>query len=198
MSRLFLGFILLASATAAVVPEYFMIGFTHIIPHGLDHILFLLALFFLTRNFSELLIQLTLFTFAHALTLGLSLYGFISAPTTIVEIAIALSICFVAVENLFKDHLSRWRPWVVFGSGLIHGLGFAHILRENPATPDNFLVALFSFNIGIEVGQIAVCSIAYLLVAAGWKRDCYQRLIARPASILIALSGFCWALVRIA
>jgi hypothetical protein len=139
---------------------------------------------------------MTLFTLAHSLTLGLSIYGFLSVPTQVVEIAIAMSIAFIAIENLFHDHLSRWRPWVVFGFGLVHGLGFAHSFQETLVNSDDFLAALFSFNLGIEFGQLAVVGIAYAVVALWWKRDWYRAAIARPASALIAASGLYWALER--
>lgn len=100
MSLILPGLLTLASASA-VAPEYFAMGFSHILPYGLDHILFLLALFFLTRKASDLLIQLTLFTLAHSLSMGLSLYGLVSAPGLVVEVAIALSITFIAVSGLF-------------------------------------------------------------------------------------------------
>lgn len=195
MTRLFIAFLLIASASAAI-PEYFGIGFTHILPDGLDHILFILGLFFLTRNFTALLFQMTLFTLAHSLTLGLSLYGVVSVPTTVVEVAIALSIAFIAIENLLCDHLSRWRPAVVFGFGLIHGLGFAHSFEQTTVDSADFLPALFSFNLGIECGQLAVVGLAYAAVAVFWKRDWYRTAIARPASLAIAASGLYWAFER--
>lgn len=196
MFRPVLGLLLLATTATAVIPEYFGIGFSHILPHGLDHILFILALFFLTRNFGTLLFQMTLFTLAHSLTLGLSLYGFVDAPSTVVEVTIALSIAFVAMENLFSDKLSRWRPWVVFASGLVHGLGFAHSFEERVVQSDLFLPALFSFNMGIEIGQIVVIALAFAAVSLWWNREWYGRMIARPASVMIALSGFYWAVER--
>lgn len=196
MSRIFPGLILLASASA-VAPEYFAIGFTHILPYGLDHILFLLALFFLTQKPSDLLIQLTLFTLAHSFSMGLSLYGIVDAPGLIVEVAIALSITFVAAENLFRQRLSPWRPWIVFASGLVHGLGFAHSFGERTLDKGEFLPALFGYNMGIEAGQIVVIGIAYALVAVWWKRENYRKMIARPASLLIAASGLCWAAERL-
>ena len=197
MSRALAGLLIIASASA-VVPEYFAIGFTHILPYGADHMLFLLALFFLNRSFGDLLLQLTLFTIAHSLTLGLSLYGFVSVPETAVEVAIALSITFVAAENLFRQGLSPWRPWVIFASGLVHGLGFAHSFGITSPGDGNFLTALFSFNLGIEAGQIVVVGIAYALTALWRKRDTYRKMIAQPASCLIALTGICWAIVRLA
>jgi hypothetical protein len=195
MARTLLGFLIVAS-TAAVIPKYFGIGFTHVLPGGLDHILFLLGLFFLTRDFGTLLFQMTLFTLAHSLTLGLSLYGFLSVPTVVVEVAIALSITFIAIENLFCEKLSRWRPWVVFGFGLIHGLGFAHAFQETVVAEGDFLPALFSFNLGIECAQIVVVGIAFAVVAAWWKMDTYRSVIARPASLLLAASGLYWAVER--
>ena len=195
MSRLIFFILILASA-GGVIPRYFGIGFTHILPDGLDHILFLLGLFFLTRDFAVLLFQMTLFTLAHSLTLGLSLYGFLSVPTTLVEVAIALSTAFIAIENLFFDELSRWRPWVVFAFGLIHGLGFAHSFQGHVVGGDDFLPALFSFNVGIECAQIVVVGIAFAAVAAWWKRDAYRTMIARPASLMIAASGLYWAVER--
>lgn len=198
MHRLLFGISLVTLASAgSVVPEYFASGFAHVLPDGLDHILFILGLFFLSRSFPVLLFQMTLFTIAHSLTLGLSLYGLISVPSKLVEIAIALSISFIAIENLIvKDRLRAWRPWVIIAFGLVHGLGFAHSFAEKPISRENFLPALFSFNLGIEFGQIAVIGIAYAAVALWWKRDWYANMIARPACVLIAMIGFYMAAQR--
>jgi hypothetical protein len=196
MARLTLLSFLAVAAAASVVPRYFVSGFTHILPDGLDHILFILALFFLSRSFGVLLVQLTLFTLGHSLTLGLALHGLVSMPTAIVEVAIALSISFIAIENLLLDRISRWRPWLVLGFGLIHGLGFAHTFNGTTLSEGDFLPALFSYNVGIEAGQIVVVGLAYAAVAAWWKRDLYMKRIARPASTAIALTGFYWAVER--
>lgn len=195
MSRLLLAVIVTASL-GSVVPQYLALGFTHIVPHGLDHVLFILGLFFLARDAYTLLLQITLFTIAHSLTLGLAMKGLIAVPTAAVEVAIALSIAFIALENLFHDRLSRWRPGLVFGFGLIHGLGFAHIFEEVPVEPALLLPALFSFNLGIELGQLAVVGIAFALVAAWWRCEGYARFIARPCSAMIAVTGLYWAVVR--
>ena len=196
MTRLTLLLLLAAATATAVVPKFFALGFTHILPAGPDHILFILALFFLSRDFGVLLFQMTLFTLAHSLTLGLGLYGIISIPAAAVEIAIALSIAFIAIENLFLQRLSPWRPWLVFGFGLIHGLGFAHSFQKMPLDSADFLPALFSFNMGIEFGQLAVIGLAFAAVAAWWRRDECFRAIARPASTMIALTGVYWAVER--
>ncbi len=195
MTRPLLGLLILATASA-VIPKFFAIGFTHILPGGLDHIVFILGLFFLTRNFATLLFQMTLFTLAHSLSMSLSIYGVLSVPTQAVEVTIALSIAFIAIENVFCDRLSRWRPAVVFGFGLVHGLGFAHSFNKNLLVPEDFLPALFSFNLGIEFGQLAVVGLAYAAVAVWWKRDYYRTLVARPASVVIAASGLYWAVER--
>lgn len=196
MTRL-TAFTLLSAATiGSVVPRYFALGFTHILPDGLDHILFILALFFLSRNFGLLLVQMTLFTLGHSLTLGLALHGLVSVPSAVVEVAIALSIVLVACENLVLTRLRQWRPWLVFGSGLIHGLGFAHSFSGSPIPEQDFLPALFSFNLGIEGGQLAVVGLAYASVTVWWRRELYVRRIARPASIMIATVGGYWAVER--
>ncbi len=196
MIRILVSLFVFASA-AAVIPRFFVIGFTHIFPQGCDHILFILGLFFLSRNFGVLLFQMTLFTLAHSLTLGLSIYGILSVPTPLVEIAIALSIAFIAGENLFGEHLSRWRPTVVFISGLIHGLGFAHSFRINFVKTDDIIPALFSFNLGIECGQLVVVVIAFVGISGVLNRTWYPTKIARPASFAIAASGLYWAVERI-
>jgi hypothetical protein len=195
MIRYLMGLLALAAATAEV-PRYLVVGFTHIIPNGLDHILFVLGLFFLSKDLAILLVQMTWFTLAHSLTLGLSLYGLVALPSGMVEIAIALSIVFIAIENLLSDRLSRWRSGVVIVSGLIHGLGFAHSFAGNAVNSRDFLPALLSFNLGIELGQLAVIGLAYAGVAAWQKTNWYHRAIARPASMAIAAVGVLWAFER--
>ncbi len=196
MFRLPLFLILLASAAAAV-PEYFALGFTHILPGGADHMLFLLALFLVTRDFARLLFLLTLFTLAHSLAMGLSLHGIMDLPAGFVEPAIALSIVAVAMEAFRKKESTRIGPWVVSVSGIVHGLGFAHSFGGNPPADADFLPAMLSFNLGIECGQIAVIGIAWLLAAPWWKRAWYPAYVARPTAFAIAASGLCWAALRV-
>lgn len=199
MSRFLLSLILGADAAASVIPDYFLIGFTHIFPHGWDHILFILGLFFLSRDLSVLLWQMTLFTIAHSLTLGLALYGIVDLPSKAVEITIALSISFVAIENLFaRQRLSAWRTWIVFVFGLIHGLGFAHSFAGRSVPKNEFLPALFSFNLGVEAGQLFVIAAAYAVSARFSRRSWYPGHVVRPACLFIATVGLCAASFRLA
>ncbi len=174
------------------------VGFQHIIPKGLDHILFMLGLFFFSRGWRTLLIQVTGFTVAHSLTLALSMYGVVQVPSSIVEPLIALSIVYVALDNLFESQLVRWRLAVVVLFGLLHGLGFASVL-SNIGLPDGqFMSSLVLFNVGVELGQISVLLIAFLLV--GWYRrqPWYATKVAQPAAVAIAGTGAYWFLKRIA
>ncbi len=195
MTRYLLAFVAAASL-GAVVPQYVGLGFTHILPHGLDHILFILGLFFVARDVYTLLFQVTLFTIAHSLTLGLAMNGLLTVSNHWVEIAIGLSIAFIAVENLFHQKLGRWRPAMVFVFGLIHGLGFAHSFEETAVAKEVLLPALFSFNLGVELGQLAVVGIAFAVASAWWNRDWYLPRIARPASVMIAVTGLYLAIER--
>ena len=184
---------------AMFAPEFtwIAVGFQHIIPKGLDHILFILGLFFLAGGWRRLLLQITGFTVAHSLTLGLSMYGIVSVPAAVVEPLIALSIVYVAVDNLYASTLARWRIMVVCVFGLLHGLGFASVLAEIGLPQERFLLDLALFNIGVELGQITVIALALLCV--GWfKRQAwYESIIAYPATIAIAGTGAFWFLKRI-
>lgn len=145
--------------------NYIPVGFDHIVPLGLDHILFVLGLFFLSTRIGPLLWQISAFTLAHTITLALAALGYVRIAPEIVEPLIAASIVFVAVENLFsKGGLSPWRPVVIFGFGLLHGLGFASVLGEFGLPQSAFVPALIGFNVGVEVGQLAVIAVAFVFV----------------------------------
>ncbi|MBQ0717912.1 MAG: HupE/UreJ family protein [Sulfitobacter litoralis] len=143
---------------------YIPVGFDHILPKGLDHILFVLGLFFLSTQLRPLIWQVTAFTAAHTVTLALGALGWVSVPGSIVEPLIAASIVYVAVENIFLAGLSPWRPLVIFGFGLLHGLGFASVLGEFGLPDDQFIPALIGFNVGVEVGQLTVIAVMFLCV----------------------------------
>ena len=174
------------------------IGFTHILPKGLDHILFVLGLFLLSARWKPLLIQVTSFTLAHTATLSLSMYGIASVPTIIVEPLIALSIVYVGLENVMTKELKHWRPFLVFLFGLFHGLGFAGVLGEVGIPEPFFLESLIAFNLGVELGQLVVIGIAYLLV--GWifsRRSWYRMAVVIPGSLTISLIGVWWVYERV-
>ncbi len=176
--------------------RYLALGFWHIVPEGLDHILFVLGLFLLSAHWRPLLWQVSAFTLAHTLTLALSTYGLVQLPAEIVEPLIALSIVYVAVENLLTRDLKPWRPVVVFVFGLLHGLGFAGVLGELGLPAQDRLAALLAFNVGVELGQLSVIVVAF--AAVGWlrQRPWYRARIVIPASIVIALTGLTWAIQR--
>jgi len=181
-----------------VVKRYLVLGFTHILPKGTDHILFILGIFLLSRRLKPLLLQVTAFTLAHTLTLGLCLYGIVSLSPRIVEPLIAVSIVFVAVENILTPELRPWRVALVFAFGLLHGLGFAGVLSELGLPRGEFVTGLVSFNVGVEAGQLAVIAVAFLLLALPFRnRAWYRSRIVVPASAAIAAVGLFWAVQRV-
>ena len=184
-------------ARAEIVRLYLTLGFTHILPKGLDHILFVLGLFLLSRRVKPLLLQVTAFTVAHTVTLALTIYGVVSLPPSVVEPLIALSIVYVAVENLFTRDLHAWRVALVFAFGLLHGMGFAGVLSELGLPRSEFLPALISFNVGVEAGQLTVIALAFLAVGLFRERSWYRRAVVVPASLAIAAVGLYWSVERV-
>ena len=184
----------------SIVPEvtWLAVGFQHILPMGLDHIVFILGLFFLSTRASVLLLQVSAFTLAHSLTLGLATLGWVAAPAGIVEPLIALSIIYVALDNLYAKHLERWRLAVVTLFGLLHGLGFASALNALALPADAMFTALLLFNVGVELGQLTVLLLA--LATVGWLRRWvrYRECVAEPASLTIAGVCFYWLIKRLA
>jgi len=167
-------------------------GFEHIIPQGIDHILFVLGLFFSCITFRALLWQVTAFTVAHSITLILAAQGFVQLRGDIVEAIIALSIVWVAVENVLFKKTSKWRYSIVFAFGLLHGLGFAALLTQYGLPKDNFISMLLAFNIGVEFGQLSVLLMAFVIVRLIFIKTKYKNQLKIPASILIGLVGLYW------
>ena len=167
-------------------------GFEHIIPQGLDHILFVLGLFFSTLKLRSLVLQVTAFTFAHSITLALAALGFVKLQLSVVEPLIFLSIVWVAFENTFFKKTTKWRPLVVFSFGLLHGLGFATLLTEYGLPKDNFISLLLAFNVGVEFGQFAVLLAAFILVRLIYLKTKYKNQLKIPASIMIGFTGLFW------
>src|SRR2546427_11551270 len=178
--------------------RYVTLGFTHIVPHGLDHMLFVLGIYLLSRRARSVLWQVSAFTVAHSITLGLSMYGVVAVSPRIVEPMIALSIAYVAIENIFLSELKPWRVALVFAFGLLHGLGFAGALKELGLPRSEFVTALLTFNVGVEAGQLAVIGAAFMLVGWHWaNRAWYRSRIVVPASMVIACTAVYWTIARL-
>ena len=178
--------------------QYFALGFTHILPNGFDHVLFVVGIFLLTSKWRSIVAQVSTFTVAHSITLALTMYGVVSLPAKVVEPMIALSIAYVAIENLLVRELKPWRLALVFSFGLLHGMGFAGVLRDLGLPRPAFLTALVTFNVGVEAGQLSVIAIAFALCAYWQRRDrvAYRRFIVVPASFAIAAIGLFWTVQR--
>jgi hydrogenase/urease accessory protein HupE len=182
----------------SVFRNYVVVGFEHIVPKGLDHILFVVGLFLLSPRLKPLLWQVTSFTLAHSVTLALGTLGVIQISPAIVEPLIAASIVYVAVENILTDRLQRWRPLVVFCFGLLHGLGFAGVLEEIGLSPTHFVTGLIAFNVGVELGQLPVVALCFLAVGLWFQsKSWYRSGITVPASLIIALIGGYWFIERV-
>jgi len=170
-------------------------GFEHIIPKGLDHILFVFGLFLFSLAWRPLLAQITAFTLAHTVTLGLATLSVITIPTAqmwLIEALIAISIAYVAIENILRPKLGWWRIVVVFGFGLLHGLGFASVLGNLGLAQGQFVLSLIAFNIGVEFGQLTVSSGLRTACSAIWPRTFLSKYRRRA---LLIRNCNCWDLV---
>jgi hypothetical protein len=181
-----------------VVWFYLQLGFKHIIPNGVDHILFVIGLCLLSTNIKTILWQATAFTVAHSITLALSMKNIIVAPGAVVEPIIALSILFVAVENMLLSELRPFRILLVFVFGLIHGMGFASALNEIGLPAGKFYTSVIAFNAGVELGQIAVITAMFGLVIVPLKNKTWYRVrVVYVLSSIIALVAFYWTIQRV-
>ena len=180
-----------------VMATYLGLGFTHILPKGLDHILFVLGLYLLSTRLRPVVAQVTTFTVAHTITLALATSGILSLPSRVVEPLIALSIAYVALENLWTTELKPWRIALVFAFGLLHGMGFAGVLSELGLPRRELTAALLGFNLGVEGGQLAVIGLTF--VTLGWLRHkpWYRQRAVRPLSLAIGAVGLYWTVQRI-
>jgi hypothetical protein len=178
--------------------KYIVTGFQHIIPMGLDHILFILCVFFLNTNIKKIILQASMFTLAHSITLGLAMYGVIKPAAYIVEPLIAFSIVFLALENIWSDKVKPWRMVMVFLFGMVHGMGFAGALSEMGMPQNAFVTALVAFNIGVEIGQLCIILLMYCCVAKIFSGKLwYRKRIVIPSSLAIALIAGYWTIERI-
>jgi HupE / UreJ protein len=186
----------LSGVTAAW--EYLKLGYTHILPMGLDHILFVLSLCLLSTRLKPVLWQATAFTVAHSVTLGLSMYHIINPISGIVEPLIAMSILYVALENIFSPRLKAARIGIVFLFGLIHGMGFAGSLGQMGLPQHAYLLSLIMFNAGVELGQMTIIIIAYFFLARKFgNRPDYRKIIVIPLSAVIVCIAGIWTIQRI-
>lgn len=193
-----INYVLEQSPHTEVIWYYLKLGFAHIIPDGFDHILFVAGLCLLSKKVKVILWQATAFTVAHSITLALSMKNIIVAPPAIVEPIIALSILFVAIENLILNELKPWRIALVFLFGLIHGLGFAASLNEIGLPRDKFFTSILSFNLGVELGQVTVILAMFsLLIIPFGKMASYRKRIVYPLSLAIAAIALFWTVQRL-
>ena len=181
-----------------IIKQYLQLGFTHVIPLGFDHILFILSIFFLNSKLKSVIMQCSVFTIAHSISLGLTAAGYIIPPSQIIEPLIALSILFTSVENIVHDNVNPYRLIIIFLFGIIHGMGFASALNEIGLPPSDFFTALFSFNLGVELGQVSIIIAAYLLIGKWFsKKTWYKLRIVYPLSSAIGCIAFYWTIERI-
>ncbi|MGJ8642975.1 MAG: HupE/UreJ family protein [Luteolibacter sp.] len=181
---------------ASQAENWIISGYQHVIPLGLDHLLFIIGLFLLAPKWKPLMGQSILFTVAHSITLALAILGFITLPSRLVEILIAASIAWIGIENLLMKKLKPSRLILVFAFGLLHGLGFAGVLREKLGDLKGGEVALplVSFNVGVELAQITVLACAFLLLIPLKK---WTNQIQTVGSVIVALAGLFWMFERI-
>jgi hypothetical protein len=189
----------LAMSTQSWTPNLVWIaaGAQHIIPLGVDHILFILALFFLNMRLVPLIAQITVFTIAHSITLCLAALDIVHFPAGLIEPIIAASIVYMAINNLLTSQVAKHRLSIIFFFGLIHGMGFASALESLFPSDDWGLQTLFLFNVGIELGQITVLLIALSLFS--WLRSNPKRKeqVFRFANLTIAGVGLYWFIQRV-
>jgi hydrogenase/urease accessory protein HupE len=193
-----LRFELAAPPPARAAPVFgplLRMGLEHILT-GYDHLLFLLGLVLVGHPLRSLVAAITAFTLAHSVTLALAAFDVWAPSTRIIEPCIALSITYVGIENWFvPDARGRWR--ITFLFGLVHGFGFAGALREIAVPRTDIPAALFAFNLGVELGQLAVLAALVPLVLAARKTAIWPRIGLRACTMTIALAGLVWFVARL-
>jgi len=178
--------------------NFLELGFTHVIPLGFDHILFILSIFFLNSKIKLVVIQCSIFTLAHSLSLALATVGYIIPNSNYIEPLIAISILFTAIENIIGSKVNPWRVSLIFIFGLIHGLGFATALKEIGIPKNQFFSSLLSFNLGVEIGQITIIFLAYFLISKWFsEKKWYRERIVYPISTVIGCIALYWTIERI-
>lgn len=182
-----------APGLLAQAGSFLALGVEHIFT-GYDHILFLVGLLVIWRGAMNIVKIVTSFTVAHSITLILAALSVVTLPSRLVESVIALSIAYVGVENIFvKEIRGRWR--VAFLFGLMHGFGFAEVLREMGLPSRGLVLSLLSFNVGVEIGQLAIVAVCFPLIYYA-SRQAYGTSLVRGASAAIFLMGMTWFVQR--
>ena len=177
---------------------YFKLGFKHIIPQGIDHVLFIIGICLINTKLRSIIYQATAFTVAHTVALSLSMKNIIVAPGPVIEPVIALSIVFVAIENIVLNELKPWRILFVFMFGLIHGLGFASSLNEIGLPPGKFFSSILMFNVGVEICQVLIIALVFSLIIFPLKNKLWYRYrVVYPVSVAIALVSSYWTIERL-
>jgi HupE / UreJ protein len=193
-----INYVLEKQSNETLFLKYVQLGFSHILPLGFDHVLFIMCLFFLSTHFKNILWQATIFTIAHSITLALVAYQYIVPIPSIIEPIIALSIVILAVENLFFNSLKSWRVALIFAFGIVHGMGFAGALTELGLPTYSFATALASFNIGVELGQVAILvTMHFILKYVSKNKLWYRKNILIPCNIAIACVALFWTIQRL-
>ena len=178
--------------------DFLLLGIRHILT-GYDHLLFLFGLLLVSRNARSAALLITCFTVAHSLTLALSTFNLVNLQSRFVESAIAASIVYVGVENLYRGKTLDYRWILTFLFGLVHGLGFATVLREMGVANTGIKAAipLIAFNSGVEIGQLSIALIVLPLIWKARRNATFFRIAVPACSILIALAGGYWFIERI-
>jgi hypothetical protein len=180
------------------INQYIQLGFTHVIPLGFDHILFILTLFFLNSKVKSILIQCSVFTIAHSISLGFAASGWVLPNSNYIEPLIAISILYNAIENIVHKNVNPYRLVIIFVFGLIHGMGFATALKEIGIPKEQFFTCLFSFNLGVEFGQIVEILLAYFLIGKWLSNKLwYKERVVYPISSAIGCIALYWTIERI-
>ena len=181
----------------AVIKKFLPAGVQHILI-GPDHLLFLIGLMLLGGTIRQLALVVTAFTVAHSITLSLAALNIVTPPARIIEPAIALSIVYVGADNLLVRGGRDVRAWIAFAFGFIHGFGFANVLREMDLPRRALGWSLFSFNVGVEIGQLlVVILVASALVALRSRSETAGRQLAFAGSIVVVAAGTFWFVQRI-
>ena len=184
----------------STIKKYIYSGIIHIVPGGLDHILFVIGLLAYGLSGRGLIFQISLFTAAHTMTLAAASLGWINLSGSIVEPLIALSIAWIGIENIIRKsgRLAASRSVIVFTFGLLHGLGFASVLSDFGLPQNSFIVSLLSFNVGVEIGQLLiVVPIFFILKAFKLTKTQFRRAFQIPVSAIISVVGTFWVFERI-